>query len=542
MVNSPLMVRMLLVVHLSDRKLPQHRAELYQRFTETILHSDHAFDEEVAEELRKLAGNSPELLRTLAFGMHRRGEQQGREIDDETLHTLLKPDFAVELDAFVILTRLRGTLIEERDGFYRFLHLAFQEYLADCYLVDDYGIDEGFAAIVRFFTDGEILNSWWHEVALLVPGYLSMGRRRQAYRFIRMLAGLDEWQTQAVEWSPDVQWAALEIATTAMLEWMPEDDELGSQIAQRLLEFSTTPHGNPQPRLLAGRKLSDLGDPRFRSDAWLLPNDPMLGFIEMPAGTFVMGEGKEEHKVTISEFYIARWPVTVGQFRIFVEATGANLRYDNSLQDPDNHPIRWLTWHEATRYCAWLTEVLHKWEGTPEPFAKKLRQGWKIMLPSEAEWERAARGLVSPLTGSGGMKARIGEPVEPRLYPWGNEDINPNRANYDATGIGDTSAVGCFPAGATPDGVEELSGNVWEWTRSLYAKYPYSSNETVRREWEWEWEKFIAEDEEDWFMLRGGAYYGGIQNMRAPFRAYDRASDVNGDFGCRLAFNVASGS
>jgi transcriptional regulator with XRE-family HTH domain len=82
LINTPLLVRMLLVVHLSDRKLPQHRAELYKRFADTIVHADYAFDESVAEAMRKLAGNSPELLRSLAFGMHHRGEQQGREIDE----------------------------------------------------------------------------------------------------------------------------------------------------------------------------------------------------------------------------------------------------------------------------------------------------------------------------------------------------------------------------------------------------------------------------------------------------------------------------
>jgi predicted NACHT family NTPase len=80
-------------------------------------------------------------------------------IAEHDLRALLKPTFAGKIDAFITLTRQRGTLLEERDGLYRFLHLAFQEFLAACYLVDDYDEDNGFPAKIRFFSDGQILNS-----------------------------------------------------------------------------------------------------------------------------------------------------------------------------------------------------------------------------------------------------------------------------------------------------------------------------------------------------------------------------------------------
>ena len=231
----------------------------------------------------------------------------------------------------------------------------------------------------------------------------------------------------------------------------------------------------PVDRAQAGDALAIIGDPRFRADAWYLPDDPLLGFVEIPAGSFLMGslpedqdaseEEKPQHPVTLPTYYMARYPVTVAQFRAFVEASGHQPQDEDSLRGLANHPVVNVTWYEARKYCDWLTERLQGWEGTPEPLATLLRQeGWRVSLPSEAEWEKAARG------------------TDGRIYPWGNEP-DPDRANYDDTGINSTSAVGCFPDGASPYGVEELSGNVWEWTRSLWGtslsrpdfRYPYDS-------------------------------------------------------------------
>ena len=216
-------------------------------------------------------------------------------------------------------------------------------------------------------------------------------------------------------------------------------------------------------RAAAGDTLAHLGDPRFRADAWHLPDEPLLGFVEVPAGPFLMGERGEQHEVTLPTYYIARYPVTVAQFQAFVEASGHKPHDPDSLKGVSNHPVVWVTWYDALAYCEWLTEQVRAWEGTPEPLATLLRdQGWRITLPSEAEWEKAARG------------------TDGRVYPWGDEP-DPNRANYDETGIGTTSAAGCFPGGVSVYGVEDLSGNVWEWTRSLWGedwqtpafKYPY---------------------------------------------------------------------
>jgi formylglycine-generating enzyme required for sulfatase activity len=118
---------------------------------------------------------------------------------------------------------------------------------------------------------------------------------------------------------------------------------------------------------------------------------------------------------------------------------------------------------EAVAYCAWLDRELLSWPGLPAELRAALDHG-KVTLPSEAEWEKAARGADS------------------RIYPWGDE-WNPERANTSEAGIGSTSAVGCFRSGKSPFRCEDMSGNVWQWTRSLEkSAYPAKPKARGKRE------------------------------------------------------------
>lgn len=359
--------------------------------------------------------------------------------------------------------------------------------------------------------------------------------------------------------------ALLREALARLEEQEPDrDGPLHERARQRLVEVIHDPTRPAQERAAAGDALAALGDPRFD---WLPPRplgegpgvrallparrwdaerrawveEPTWGFVRIPAGPFLMGSDPErdpdadedeqpQHRVNLNyDYWIARYPVTVAQWRAFVEATGYKKFDKDALRDPDTRPVRWVTWHDALAYCHWLDEVLRKASrqvlegGDLDEEAARFWQGLaegrlRVTLPSEAEWEKAARGgLPSPAgRGAGGEGAG-------RIYPWG-DDFDPNRANTEETGIGDTTAVGVFPTGASPYGVLDLSGNVWEWTRSLYRAYPYDPRDG--RE---------ALKAGDLRVLRGGSFNNGLGDARAAVRDRDLPGLRGRNFGFRLA-------
>ncbi|MFI5843318.1 formylglycine-generating enzyme family protein [Catenuloplanes sp. NPDC051500] len=210
-------------------------------------------------------------------------------------------------------------------------------------------------------------------------------------------------------------------------------------------------------RLAAGAILGLVGDPRV---------PPIPGVVEIPGGEFEMGTGdarldralhdwahlglqrswlaKETpaHRVRVGDFRLGRYPVTNGQYYAFLTATGHEPRpstwYLGAYPwDRSNHPVAGIGAADADAYTAWLAATT----------------GRAFRLPTEAEWEYAARG------------------GDDREYPWG-ERFDAAHANVHETGVGTTTPVGAFPAGRSVHGVDDLAGNIEEYVSDEYAPYP----------------------------------------------------------------------
>ena len=235
--------------------------------------------------------------------------------------------------------------------------------------------------------------------------------------------------------------------------------------------------------------------------------------VAVPAGPFLMGSSaadpmakdneRPQHSLTLPDYWIGQTEVTNAQFRPFVEGDGYRNRdywtadgwawkeelgrtqpdyWNDAEWNGDQQPVVGVSWYEAVAYVRWLSAQ------TGHPFR----------LPSEAEWEKAARGS------------------DGRIWPWGNSWAE-GLANTSEAGVGGSMPVGSYPAGASPYGALDMAGNVWEWCATAWGKgYPY----VVEDEWA---ASYLEQDERR--VIRGGSWFLGQRFARGAYRSYHDARD-----------------
>lgn len=281
----------------------------------------------------------------------------------------------------------------------------------------------------------------------------------------------------------------------------------------------------PTPRA-AATPLPTLTRAPVRADSLVFSLAPgvELELVPVPAGEFLMGSAEDDaladvderpqHTLHLSEYFIGRYEVTVAQFDAFVRATGyqtaaeregsamvyagawqevagADWRHPHGpgLDAPANHPVTQVSWADAVAFCRWVSEVT----------------GRNVRLPTEAEWEKAARG------------------TDGRRYPWGAEAPDAMRCNSVDAGRRTTAPVGhSSPAGDSPYGCADMAGNVWEWTSSYYMDYPYRPDDG--REGNWRSDA----------VLRGGGFESGAKHVRTTFRLGNSQSGYGNHIGFRV--------
>jgi formylglycine-generating enzyme required for sulfatase activity len=215
-----------------------------------------------------------------------------------------------------------------------------------------------------------------------------------------------------------------------------------------------------------------------------------LDLVHVPAGEFTMGAEnwsdleRPKHKVVLSEFWMGRYLVTVAQYAVFIKNSGykAGPGQIEYLLGNAAYPVVNVSWYDAMAFCRWMQETVLVEMGR-----------YQASLPTEAEWEKAARG------------------TDGREYPWGNQQPDESLCNCNhKPGVRspELTPVGHYsPRGDSPYGCADMAGNVWEWTHSLFKPYPYFAGDG--RE---------VEQVEGERVVRGGSFYNFSSFMRCSYR------------------------
>jgi formylglycine-generating enzyme required for sulfatase activity len=238
----------------------------------------------------------------------------------------------------------------------------------------------------------------------------------------------------------------------------------------------------------------------------LAPGVPMI-FRRVPAGNFLMGSDKAkapnarddempQHTVFLSEYYIGKHEVTNAQWAAFAEATGRAFYKPSGKAD---HPVVGVSWEETDAFCKWASQ----------------QTGQTVQLPTEAQWEKAARG------------------ADGRIYPWGDV-FDHSKANTADGGKGNTTPVGSFsPQGDSPYGITNMAGNVWEWCADWYDKEAYQGRDTnlVRDP--------IGPTSGTLRVLRGGSFINFTDGARCAYRGWNLPVNRYYYFGFRVVVRSA---
>jgi formylglycine-generating enzyme required for sulfatase activity len=487
MARNPYLLTVMIDVFEEDSQLSQNRAELMQRFTQILLGwskakcpPDQWIDADIQQEA--LSVMAFEMQARSGFGTKVKTEQVKAvmphqiKLDPNWPSQPAPPDQILNLAVSAKIIEMPVDRLTVR--FYHQLLQAFfaahQMLKQDPAKLEDLWrwpwLETEMPLWLRPESNYEPLppppSTGWEETTILAAGSATENDNQlvQALLLINpVLAGRSLFQGQA----------KVDLATR-------------QAVIDHLLSAIANPEVALRVRIAAGDVLGCLGDPR-------------LGEMNViPAGEFLMGEGRERHELFLPEYQLGKYPVTNAEYVRFIEAGGYQDKsywteagwqevgqnqneprfwHDARFNKP-NQPAIGLSWYECVAYCRWLsaeTSQLYR-------------------LPTEAEWEKGARG------------------VDGRVYPWGNQfeasRLNVRDGDQQVCTI---TPVGIYPTGVSPFGLFDCAGNVWEWCATRWKKpFPYDVNQD-------EWQADYLEGQ-NLRVLRGGSWNYKAEVTRCGYR------------------------
>lgn len=504
--ERPLLLTLMVSLHAwRGGTLPQKREELYADAVDLLLERWEspksvrdargnlmAIEPDLAEWLKVDPQKVRTLLEELAFKAHALQKDLSGTADIPegdlvsglmriSLNTDAHPSRLVDY-----LSLRTGLLIQRGVGIYTFPHRSFQEYLAACYLTNNDYPDK----IASLVAEDK---HRWGEIASLSAAKASRGTTSASWIMADALCynDIDDGFSKTQTSYANALIAAQIIVENANLANISERNAPKLQRIRRWMIHILSSMDLPaSDRVVAGNMLARLGDLRPEI---LDAKQTVSELVLIPNGQFMMGSDTSNssspiHSIVLPDYWLARYPVTNSQWQQFLLKTQYVPSNPLDSDTFPNHPVVGVNWYDAMNYCKWLSTILKD----------QIPDGHVFTLPSEAEWEKAARG------------------TDGRIFPWGN-DFDPGKANTLMTGIGTTTPVGCFPMGASPYGILEMSGNIMEWTRSSWGtdarkpdyNYPYRVDDG---------REDLSASEKILHVLRGGAFNTGHVFAESSYR------------------------
>ena len=419
---NPFLLDMLFRVRWAEGTLPRNRGDLFGRFIHRLLSREKLFVEDPPKSKKwRLQPEGERLLEGLA-GLAWRMQRAAETVVSRTV--------TIEaLGGEELLKKALDSTLLEGDGELRFRHQLFQEYFAALALRGRLG---SIPAVELWRAERWWERSGWEETVVLLAGL----HAEDCTPVVRWLATAQ----------PDVTAQCIAEGGAELADRQGLFRELQAAWLPRLTDIAVEPQ--PEGRAAIGRALGRLNLDNRKGVGVDSNGVPDIDWVKIPGGEIVY---QVLWRRTVETFWMARHLVTNRQFQAFLDAKDGyrNDRWWNGLTEPDrtprsphwteaNHPRETMSWYEAMAFCAWLGYKL----------------GCDVRLPTDCEWELAARG------------------TEGRHYPWGN-GYCAGYANVNESGeLRDfrarTSAVGIYPEGASREGILDLAGNVWEWCLDEY--------------------------------------------------------------------------
>jgi len=500
--RNPVMLTALAVLQANNRKLPEERVGLYESILTWLAQSREG------KAGRVRAERCLELLQKLALAMQTHPDGRQVQVDLGWATDQLTPEFRqrAEAEKFLRAEEADSGIIVSRGSEVRYWHLTFQEYLAAREIA-------GLADATQYelaVRSGNLYRAEWREVMPLLAGVLLHRQgKAKANGLIRAILNQLGARPPLAAQARCAGLLGAMVRDLAPMGFEPKDPRYLETVhaVRRIFDPKEAEGIDLKTRIEAAEALGQVGDSRLDEDNW----------VTIPAGTFWMGaqpRGKRNpdpeaygdegpvHEVFLNAFQIGRYPVTVQEFARFIEEGGyqdeqywqetggfGQFEEPEEWQDQQMHrnrPVVGVSWHEAAAYCRWAG----------------------ARLPTEAEWERAARG------------------PEGARYPWGSQPIDPSRANYGGE-VGSPTPVGLYPGGATSEGVWDLIGNVWEWCWDWFGPYENKRVENPR-----------GPKEGELRLLRGGSWNYDPRFARVSNRDWTRPVVRNVRLGFRCAREV----